>query len=229
MTDFWDSDFENRHNDPDFHRFGEAFLLPKLPQPIGNSLSEGNAQGPARSDHVHTLPTGYNVYYVGATEPTNLSEGVIWVETDTDTIWIYNGSAWEVMAYYGAPTTDFPIVTGSGSNPTGNGSRRYVRDAFSVSGRYHFSFTTAGTGTYSIPLPFAASYTAQETIGSGFIYDSNTTFQIPFTLRLAGSGASTALMFGSTTYGGGGVNFSATVPFTVAVGDYIECDFSYFI
>ena len=165
MSDFWDTDFEHRHNVPEFHRFGEALLLPKLPQTIGSTLSEGSSQGPARSDHVHTLPTGYYSHYVGSSAPSSPVEGQLWTDTSTDNLYIYNGSAWTIIGGYGAWTTYTPTILGSITNPnlgaTGTASGRYVRHGRRlVTAQMKLVFGGAGvgggSGTYTLSLPIAA-------------------------------------------------------------------------
>lgn len=110
----FDDDFETKHNSPDVHRFGEAFILPGLPQTIGSTLSEGKASGPARADHVHTLPTGYRAYYSGTTAPSSPVAGDLWLDSHVSAalavLRVYTGSAWKRL---GIPSANVRYQAGN--------------------------------------------------------------------------------------------------------------------
>ena len=117
-------------------------------------------------------------------------------------------------------------MKGSGSNPTlTTPTGEWRRMGTDIWGSFEITINNPGTGTYKITGPASLRGTRQRTVGHGFLYDASTGNEWRFTLRSVGDGTAYMYMFAAATYGGPGVNFTQTVPFTVATGDYIEGQF----
>ena len=112
-----------------------------------------------------------------------------------------------------------PVLTGSGSNPTGTVVAKYTKvgQVVSVEGKYTFS--TAGSGNYALTfasLPFTVA--ASRLTGTLSLLDAGTAWY-----QGALSGDGTNITFSTT----GGTAFTNTAPFTVAASDELNFNFTY--
>jgi hypothetical protein len=160
------------------------------------------------------------------TRPSSPNEGMAIYETDTDSLVIYNGSAW-VAAVTHQGWTDYSgslAWTASGTNPDiGNGSfssayARYGRTII-YRGRITMgSTTTYGTGSWLVSLPVDAQATVE--VGTAAVFDNSTsTNNQPAAVRV-----STAPL--ANFYATGGT-ISATVPITWADSDNLRWCLTY--
>lgn len=107
------------------------------------------------------------------TRPTTTQEGRTIFETDTDRYYWWNGASWADLATVGAWPTWTPTVT-QGVTPTSvNVASRYHKVGRSVTAMSQKSFSTTGTAATAIysTLPFNASFTNQNAIGTFNFYD----------------------------------------------------------
>jgi len=139
---------------------------------IGTGLSSGGSPGAS--------VTGVQVVTSG-TRPGSPYNGQVIYETDTDTLVVYNGSAWVDHAPGGAWNAYTPALTGSLSNPTlGTGAvveGRWTRSGREVVGyadiRYGTSGIGVGGGNYRISLPVAprSGAVTDVVVAQGFVRD----------------------------------------------------------
>ena len=176
------------------------------------------------------------------TRPSSPVEGMTIAETDTDRILTYDGTNWQVVAYYGDGESYTPALLGSTTNPTmgtptvlgrywRRGSRRVdVHIWIKIGAGF-----SAGSGAYAVTLPVNvnATYNRQQ-LPMTFFDTSATAYYRGFAHAgedAAGSGATnlgTAKLFlhGASDFTPGVTNSSPVIP---ATGDIYEISGSYYI
>jgi len=148
--------------------------------------------------------------------------GQLIFETDTNLVWVWNGSAWIPPLFNGAWNAYVPVWRSSGTAPAiGNGSLtgRFMQVGKTVFFSIHFvagSTTTFGTGNYTVTLPVAAVALSARVGVYGNLTDiSATTSYIAFLYWTNGTTANLV------TNGSGGAHATVTniAPFTWANTD----------
>jgi hypothetical protein len=168
----------------------------------------------------------------GAGEPT-LAEGMFAYTSDTDTLWLYNGSAW-VPAINAASlngvgnwTSYTPILTAT-TNPTlGTGSAQsgsYARIQDLIIYRFLVAFGSSGfsggSGFYKISLPVPASGITQYyegNIGTTTIFDASVPAVYYANAWIAD--VNNITLTWQSGFNGPLNNVSPTAPITIAAGD----------
>lgn len=115
-----------------------------------------------------------------STRPSDIYEGQLIYETDTDAFKAHNGSAWEQVLTLGAWTSWTPTITQSAAVTITINRARYTKIGRTV--HLQAKITMASTGTASnaiaiggIPIAPAASAADQLMSGMGYLYDTSAT------------------------------------------------------
>lgn len=152
-------------------------------------------------------------------------EGMMAYLIDSNTVTVYNGSAWSTIGpVHGALTTFVPTWT---NLTVGNGVlnicsyQRIGRTIHNYKVRFTFGTTTAVTGAITVSTPFAAegNVTEYECCQNVIAYDSSAVQRHPM---YTASVSTTSFKFRF-----GGADTSSTVPFTWATGDIIFFSITY--
>lgn len=170
-----------------------------------------------------------------ATRPSDPYEGQPIFETDTDSLKLHDGSAWEHGLTIGAWTSYTPTLTATITPPTLGTAAvqtgRYMKVGRTILGRVFIRFGTAGvaagSGNYIVSLPVAARSAAGstdtiQTLGAGAIFDDSAVayFLIEAHAPTAG-GTITNLAVETATLVTDGS------PFTWAANDFISFNMMY--
>lgn len=156
-----------------------------------------------------------------ATRPASPNEGQLIVETDTNRLYIYDGTAWRTFG-----GTAWNSYTPSWTNLTvGNGTQsaiyRYIDGGIWVKGILTFGTTTSISGTISQTIP--NSETSKSTgynVGGLSVVDTGT--QVYAGAIVAAASATTMSFIHGETGNSGAVN--ATNPMTWTTGDILRWD-----
>ena len=178
------------------------------------------------------------------TRPTNPYTGQIIYETDTGYLRVWDGSAWDYLSQSQNGTTNLPISdigkawttftvnwTGSGSNPAiGNGSMtgKYVKINKVVHGQILItmgSTTTYGSGVWFFDFPVAATNVFNYAIIGMAAFWDNSSSQNLIGFVVPNGTSTTKMQVGIT--GAGGTDVTSTTPFTWAVNDRFNLNFTY--
>jgi hypothetical protein len=185
-----------------------------------NPLSDGAALTAA-----HLLAEVYNQVVsqvTSATRPGSPAEGQVIYETDTNRLYVYNGSSWIQYGALGAGATWSPTLTQGGATGYA-GSGRYTR-----TGNYVDAWLTinpnsgspAANNAITLSLPVTAAVGSFLDIGQGHLGDASGSLNYPFfvalasstTIQLIDTTAPTIVLLGQT-----GASFAAAL----AIGDTI--------
>jgi hypothetical protein len=183
-----------------------------------------------------TSTTTRDAAFGGAGEPV-LAEGMFAYTTDTNTLWLYDGSAWvsainaASLNGVGSWTSYTPVLTASTTNPTlGTGSTvigSYAQIKNVVIYRFYIGFGTsgvnAGSGFYYVSLPVAANqfgnfFTASS--GQTAFYDSSGN-AIYFANAWMDTSTRISIIF-QQSFNGAMANMTNSVPATAAANDVIS-------
>jgi hypothetical protein len=159
------------------------------------------------------------------------SEGMVCYITNEDSIYVYNGTAWFVIAtavgsgpgYFGAWTGYTPTYT---NLTAGNGTSAFTYVKFGntvhVRGRFTFGSTSSVSGSISLSLPVTAvsgNFVPQVTVRAG---------GVDYAAYMAGTTTTVALSaIGSAGTYANRVTTSATIPGTWTNGDNITFSATY--
>lgn len=168
------------------------------------------------------------------TRPSSPPEGMLIYETDTDWYVSWNGSAWLILGTTKTGTFA-PTLTGAGGNPnigtTGTNEGRWTLFngkwcVYRGSIQWGGTGVTAGSGQYTVPLPFTASASISNgvsNIGQIMLRDSSGGPALRTGACYISASSTTFAMFEATTAG-----VTSTSPWTWGgAGDYISWDITY--
>lgn len=164
------------------------------------------------------------VQCTAGTRPGSPQDGQCIFETDTEDIRVWDGSAWEYVTHTGSFKTWTPALTSTGTNPTGTGTGIYTRQGRMITATAKYTFTTAGTLTYSASLPVTPKSQAFRWLGTASAAPTGeaTNFTMFPTMF-----ETTSLIdrFRLTTPASS--NWTQTVPFTVAANSFVHYQITY--
>jgi hypothetical protein len=150
--------------------------------------------------------------------PVGPTEGELFYETDTDKLWVWDGTNWVELGRTGAWTSFTPTLTQPGAITKTNTYSRWTRFGRTILASFSLAVTAAGTAgsPVQVGLPFSCAVGGQ-TAGSGWIYDASTT------TRYAGSweASGTTVVALVTDVTGGNV-WGAVPSLALASGDVME-------
>lgn len=173
------------------------------------------------------------------TRPSSPPDGMLLWETDTEryTSWNASAGAWLNLGMI-LTTAYSPTLTGSTTNPTlgtgGSISGRYTLYAgnwcnYRGIAKFGTSGTNAGSGSYSISLPFntnANITTGNHALGHVYVLDSSAPAAWPCLAFASASGSSMSVLVGGSPSAGPS-QMSNTVPMAWAASDYISWNITY--
>ena len=180
-----------------------------------------------------TSTTTRDAAFGGAGEPT-LAEGMFAYTTDTNTLWLYDGSAW-VAAVNASSLNgigEYTAYTPTWSGLTvGNGTNTFayaqVNKFVHVFGTFEFGSTSAITASGpSMTLPLARIAMSIPTMGTGNYADSGVATYLAYPISVATNTVQFFAPNASGTYITE-TGISATVPFTWGTGDRIMVNLFY--
>lgn len=217
---------------------GTPAASPLVPSAPANSIALAQILVPAASSSVTnaniTDRRSRSFLYTGTavctsfTRPSGPYEGQTIYETDTDKVYVYNGSTWIPTAQLGAWTSYTPTITSTGTAPVmGGRTGRYQMIGKSVRGWARFKWTALGAGEgvgsgvyrFSLPVATSSQYGVFDTLGIAVAQDSGTRQYIGTTDWVT-----------TTTVGielEGGSQLAASGPFTPANNDFYMIHFDY--
>jgi hypothetical protein len=158
----------------------------------------------------------------GSSNPP-LKDGLLWYSTNTDTLWVYEGSTWKILS------SSWRSYTPSTTNVTGGAITAeyavvngvvFVRLRHALSGA-NFS----GQPIYSLPV--TASFPGTRFLKAGATADDASGSEYPLVLRLQNSTTVAPYVQAVVSSQVQFANISSTVPFTWANGDVLELEFEY--
>lgn len=168
-----------------------------------------------------------------STRPSAATAGQYIYETDTQRVYVYNGTTWILSGGNAAWVTYTPTLTASTTNPTlGTGSTatgRYSRDGRTVNAQVDIVFGSSGvsigSGTYRISLPFTAGATAQPVTGVAYVRDASASTQAMCWVTIGAGATFATLQYNSDTFTTSSVTNAA--PWTFAASDEFHLSFTY--
>jgi hypothetical protein len=154
-----------------------------MPSYSGLTVASGTTIAKSWADDVRD--SVINVFATSAARTSAIPapiEGMVTYQKDTDTIEVYNGSAWVVLSTHAA-WIDFSAsftITATTTNPT-KGTSTYVAKYTQTGKTVHFYFKITiaggfaqGTGTYRFLLPVTAATSSGPGLGPAWVNDSGT-------------------------------------------------------
>jgi hypothetical protein len=155
------------------------------------------------------------------------TEGQIIYETDTNLLYVYDGSGWVRFGASGGWTTYTPTLTQSAAVTKTVTYAKYEKVGRMVSVSWLLDVTGTGTAAnaVTVSLPFTAA-TSLLMGGSGMIYDSSANTIYPGLISLA-STTTASYIDATTTTGAGQALGNVTFTAALASGDAIRGSITY--
>lgn len=154
-------------------------------------------------------------------------EGLEIYETDTNLVYIHDGSDWREVARLAAAATYSPTVTQSGSVTKTNTVALVHKSGRFTTVHLLLAITGSGTGAniITVSTPSTSQFASDVTVGYGSIFDVSGP-NVAYPARVV-MHSTTTVAFSPTHVTTGGFYGTSTFTAALASGDSIDCSFSY--
>ena len=167
------------------------------------------------------------VICTSSTRPTGF-EGLEIYETDTDKVYVYNGTSWIPTGMVGPTNTWTPTLTQSGTVTKTVNIANYWKIGRRVEGEVHMTATGAGGGstdiTVGIPDTSVYSGSPSVVIGNGYVFDASAGGGTWYSGMLIQNTTTTAIFSVHNSLD----QIGSSPTFTLASSDQISYQFRYY-